>query len=240
MAGSWERTNNDDGEYKQYIKETTGPLLYQLDPNRFYNCQECRPEQPGKIGSGVSVNKKWPLVDVESDLKNITRPLTNDPKGQFRGGRRCNNNQDPYKVSKSDAMRNLPSCNILTDETRMTNPACNLRGTGVSQHIFRQLVDNPQDLAKIEYPGPLNSKQLAKDTYANYSGGSNPAAYTASLPTGADEVQKPVGCNGIDLVFTEPLNATYKNNVPYANGQLHVQPALQANYTCLMDYYNKL
>jgi len=237
MAGSWERTNNDAGEYKQYIKETTGPLLYQLDPNRFYNCQECRPDQPGKLGSGISTNKKWPLVDVESDLKNITRPLSNDPKVQFGGGGLIPNNGNNAKqptVSKSDSQRNYPSCNILTDETRLTNPACNLRGTGVSQHVFFQLQSNPQELSKVEYPGAIreNTSNLAKDTYVDYA---RPFRAGDSLPSGSP-IQIPIGCNNVPLVFTDPLNSLYGKEM----NDIHVQPALNANYTHLMEYYNKM
>lgn len=244
MAGSWERINNDKGEYQQYIKETTGPLLYALDPNRFYNCQECRPDQPGKIGSGVSVSKKWPLVDVESDLKNITRPLTNDPLAQY-GGAKCKKNgnlQNQPVVTAADPQRNFPSCNILTDETRLTNPAGNLRGTGVSQHIFRQLNDNVQDWGKLAYPGTLreNSKLMAKDNYVNYA--APPVANAAAgLPNAKAAVPTPLGYINVPAVFTDPLNTMYSTDINESAAQKnHIQPALDANYKHIMDYYNKL
>lgn len=238
MAGSWERINNDKGEYQQYIKETTGPLLYALDPNRFYNCQECRPDQPGKIGSGVSVSKKWPLVDVESDLKNITRPLTNDPLAQYKGGAGVGAD------AGVDPKRNFPSCNILTDETRLTNPAGNLRGTGVSQHIFRQLNDNVQDWGKLAHPGTVreNSKLMAKDTYVNYARPPVANAAAAGQPTGAvtaPGAATPLGYINVPAVFTDPLNTTYSTDIA-GGAKNHIQPALDANYKHIIDYYNKL
>jgi hypothetical protein len=230
MAGSWERTKFDDGEYQQYVKESTGALMYQLDPNRYYNCQECRPEQPGYIGTGVSISKKNALVDVESDLKNITRRQTRDPKGKYL----------PCKKLDAKSLKNLPSCNILTDETRMTNPACNLRGTGTSQHVFYELCQNPQDLAAIEHPGRIliNDKQMAKDNH-------RPLLPTPLKQTGVPASKKivmPKCCPGsgsqLECVYTDPLSPNYDNSKPHKN--LHIQPALEYNYERIMAYHNKL
>jgi hypothetical protein len=230
MAGSWERTKFDDGEYQHYIKESTGALMYQLDPNRYYNCQECRPEQPGYIGTGVSISKKNTLVDVESDLKNITRRQTRDPKGKYL----------PCKKLDTKSLKNLPSCNILTDETRMTNPACNLRGTGTSQHVFYELCQNPQDLAAIEHPGRIliNDKQLAKDNHRPLL----PKPLKQSgLPVGK-RIEMPKCCPGsgsqLECVYTDPLSPNYDNIKKHKN--LHIQPALEYNYERIMAYHNKL
>jgi hypothetical protein len=230
MAGSWERTKFDDGEYQHYIKESTGALMYQLDPNRYYNCQECRPEQPGYIGSGVSISKKNTLVDVESDLKNITRRQTRDPKGKYL----------PCKKLDQKSLKNLPSCNILTDETRMTNPACNLRGTGTSQHVFYELCQNPQDLAAIEHPGRIliNDKQMAKDNH-------RPLLPSPLRQTGVPASKKivmpkccPDSGSQLECVYTDPLSPNYNNSKPHKN--LHIQPALEYNYERIMAYHNKL
>jgi hypothetical protein len=226
MAGSWERTKFDDGEYKHYIKETTGPLLYQLDPNKYYNCQECRPEQPGYIGSGVSISKKNTLVDVENELKGITRRQTRDPKGKYL----------PCKKNDKNLF-NLPSCNILTDETRMTNPACNLRGTGVSQHVFYELCQDPQ--AVIEHPGRIliNDKQMAKDNHKPVL--PKPVDPNPVFPK-PKPIKMPKCCPGSDIecVFTDPLSPNYDNSRPHKN--LHIQPALEYNYERIMNYHNKI
>ena len=229
MAGSWERTKFDDGEYQHYVKESTGALLYQLDPNKYYNCKECRPQQPGYIGSGVSISKKNTLVDVESELKNITRRQTRDPKGKYL----------PCKKPEPTPLFNLPSCGIMTDETRMTNPACNLRGTGVSQHVFYELCQDPQ--AVIEHPGRIliNDKQMAKDNHRPII--PKMPNTTTALPE-SKKVKMPLCCPGsgsqLECVFTDPLYNNYENARPHTN--LHVQPALEYNYERIMSYHNKL
>ncbi len=229
MAGSWERTKFDNGEYQHYIKESTGPLLYQLDPNKYYNCKECRPQQPGYIGSGVSISRKNTLVDVESELKNITRKQTRDPKGKYL----------PCKKPEPSEVFNLPSCNIMTDETRLTNPACNLRGTGVSQHVFFDLCQDPQ--AVYEHPGRIliNDKLMAKDNHRPII--PTPQPITA-LPEGK-KVKMPLCCpagsgSQLECVFTDPLFNNYENAKPHQN--LHIQPALEYNYERIMAYHDKL
>lgn len=228
MAGTWERTKFDNGAYEQYMKESTGPLLYQLDPNRYYNCKECRPQQPGYIGTGVSISRKNTLVDVENELKNITRPVSRDPTKKYLP---CKKNEMP--------MQDLPACGPMTDETRATNPACNLRGTGVSQHIFFNLCQNPQDLAAIEHPGRIliNDKQMAKDNHRPIVPTPQPVN---GLPAGGD-LKLPLCCNqggvSIECVFTDPLNKYYEKNNKYP---VHIQTGLEANYENLMKYYGRL
>jgi hypothetical protein len=230
MAGTWERTKFDDGAYQHYIKESTGALLYQLDPNRYYNCKECRPQQPGYVGTGVSISKKNTLVDVESELKNITRRQTRDPKGKYL----------PCKKQSPVALNNLPDCAPITDETRSTNPPCNLRGTGYSDHIFFNLCQNPQDLQAIEHPGRIHidDKQMAKDNHKPIL--PNLINVVPSLPPGNITIKKPLCCpkdSNLECVFTDPLNKYYENKHLYP---VHVQKALEYNYNKILDYHNKI
>lgn len=230
MAGSWERTKFDNGAYEHYIKESTGPLLYQLDPNRYYNCKECRPQQPGYFGPGVSISKRNTLVDVESELKNITRQTSRDPKKKYLP---CKKNEPPV------ALNDLPACGPITDETRLSNPACNLRGTGTSQHVFLNLCQNPQEV--FEHPGRIliNDKQMAKDNCKPIL--PKPIDINPSLPSGAVKVVIPKCCNdgnaSTECVYTDPLNKYYENPHKYP---VHIQKPLESNYEKIMKYHNKL
>jgi hypothetical protein len=232
MAGSWERSKFDEGEYQHYIKESTGSLLYQMDPNKYYNCKECRPQQPGYIGTGVSISKKNTLVDVESELKNITRKQTRDPKGKYLP---CK------KQGKQEKLLDKPSCGIITDETRSSNPACNLRGTGTSQHVFYELCQDPQSLQAIEHPGRIliNDTRMAKDNHRPIL--PKPIDINPSLPKNKP-IKMPLCCpnsgSQLECVFTDPLFNNYENAKPHTN--LHVQPALEYNYERIMRYHNNL
>ena len=229
MAGQWERSKYDNGAYEQYIKESTGPLLYQLDPNRYYNCKECRPNQPGYFGPGVSISKKNTLVDVESELKNITRQSSRDPKKKFL----------PCKKTTPVSLNDLPACGPFTDETRLSNPACNLRGTGTSQHVFFNLCQNPQDLATIEHPGKIliNDKQMAKDNHKPIL--PTPININPSLPPGNVKIVMPTCCNDpkLECIYTDPLSKPYENTHKYP---VHIQKSLEYNYEQLMKYHNCL
>jgi hypothetical protein len=229
MAGQWERTKYDNGAYEHYIRESTGPLLYQLDPNRFYNCKECRPQQPGYMGPNVSISRKNTLVDVESELKNITRPTSRDPKKKFL----------PCKKSEPVASNDgVPACPPMTDETRLSNPACNLRGTGTSQYVFFGLCQNPQDLdAVINRNKPVDVRQYSKDNCKTEP--FKPIDINDSLPSGNIKLDIPLCCKDskMECVFTDPLNRYYENPHKYP---VHIQKALESNYEKIMRYHNSI
>lgn len=223
MANSWERLRYDENAYDQYLKESTGALLYQLDPSKFYNCAECRPAQPGYFGQGVSVSKKNTLVEVENDLKNITRKSSKDPNMAYM----------PTKATQNVPMRHLQECNPNRDETRASNPACNLRGTGVSQHVFFQPLQDPQNPCAWNRLSKTDDRQDVKDKCSpKYSA---PMPVTG-LPTG--ELQTPMpgcACNSVEAVFTDPLNPTYLGGAGY-NQPVHYQPALAKNYKDVLAF----
>jgi hypothetical protein len=58
----------DDCSYHKELRESTSPLNYQLYQGKFINCQSC------------IYDKFYPpyaLVDIETELRNQTRPLSN-------------------------------------------------------------------------------------------------------------------------------------------------------------------
>jgi len=61
----------DECEYAQRVKESTGPLLYTLNPIRAEHSNKCRHEL-GLLGGPVASHvKNKSLIDVESDLMGI-------------------------------------------------------------------------------------------------------------------------------------------------------------------------
>ena len=72
---SFNRLRYDDCSYMQELNQTTSILSYQLDPNRYYNCNACRNTFGLVGGNNVSIAKNGNLVDIESDLMGI-RPLS--------------------------------------------------------------------------------------------------------------------------------------------------------------------
>ena len=76
--GSSNRTRYDRCAYQKELYESTSPLSFKLYEGQFENCDKC-----------MYKNQFWrpfDLVDVESELLNITRPLTRCPQFKYNPG----------------------------------------------------------------------------------------------------------------------------------------------------------
>jgi hypothetical protein len=102
--------------------------------------------------SGVSRCKDFHIIDVDSELKNIVRPATNCPTGKFMGEKFCDLNHFP------DCKRRSP-----TEDTRISNPPCTLRGTGWNR--WEWLCRNPQENALVPFEYNINYRLVAKDNH---------------------------------------------------------------------------
>lgn len=73
--GSSNRLRYDACAYRKNLAESTGPLVYRLYEGKFEHGGKC-----------IFENQFWrpfDLVDVESELKNITRPNTKCPELKY-------------------------------------------------------------------------------------------------------------------------------------------------------------
>jgi hypothetical protein len=108
-----------DCTLKKCASENKGILAYTLDVNRYYNYSPCRMEQGVVAGNDVSVYD-GNLVDLDSDLKGITRKVTKCPLGQYKPGTivqgkdtvKCNSLTECSKL-KNERLTHLPTCNII-------------------------------------------------------------------------------------------------------------------------------
>lgn len=73
-VGTSNRTIYDSCEYKKQLHESTAPLNYALYYGKFESCQKCVYD---------NFYRPFDLVDVESELKNITRPATKCPQYKY-------------------------------------------------------------------------------------------------------------------------------------------------------------
>lgn len=72
--GSSNRPIYDNCEYQKRLYESTSPLSYQLFQAKYENCNKCR------------YDKFWTpyeLVDIETELRNQTRPLSKCDQFQY-------------------------------------------------------------------------------------------------------------------------------------------------------------
>ena len=114
---SWNRTRYDQCAYRKGLSQSTSPIYYMLDPNKFYNCHDCRPDLGIVAGNNVSVTRHN-MVDLESDLFGITRQQSRCPERKYIphcnqcdeiSGIPCGINGCP----RARALQALPECKLI-------------------------------------------------------------------------------------------------------------------------------
>jgi len=115
----------DTCAYKTTLEQSVGPLAYQLNPIRYENCNKCRIEL-GTVGGTAVSHIKGNLVDLETDLKGITRKSSLCPSKKYQNP--CPNgdinNCQPNKIHIPSSACNkardintnlvhLPSCQMI-------------------------------------------------------------------------------------------------------------------------------
>ncbi len=139
----------DPQAYTQEVQQSIGTSDYIMQ-TPWRTCKPCL-----DYGSGVATCTNRDLVDVNSDLIGITRKNTKnacDMYNPLRDGQTCSEKTD------------VTICNeMIREDTRLSNPACNLRSTGFNR--WEWLCQNPQDRVHIPFDFNINSKLVAKDAH---------------------------------------------------------------------------
>ena len=143
----------DNCTYKHNLKQSIGPGDYMLGTPQM-NCRMCFSTDPAlRVASGVSKCANIPIIDVDSELKNITRPASDCPSEKYfpGAGKQCN-------------LQNYQVCEALpTEDTRISNPTCTLRCTGWNR--WEWLCQNPQDKALVPFDNNINNRLVVKDNH---------------------------------------------------------------------------
>jgi hypothetical protein len=179
---SFNRLNYDTCEYKQTLAQSIGPGHYQVNTPPI-DCNSCYPYPPSirLQSSGASVNKDINAIDIDSEMLNITRPASKCPSKKYMPicpGSKCNTGE-PCGQGVSDVCNNkgemaptnftkgttsFPDCEILPqEETRTSNPPCNLRGTGWNR--WEWLCLNPQDKIEMPFDWNISNRIITKDNH---------------------------------------------------------------------------
>ena len=121
---SFNRAIYDPCAYNKRLDESTSVLTYNLDPNKFYNCNQCRINFGIVSGNDVSLTTSN-LVDLESELRNQTRLYSLCPEKKFLPGcASCESNVGLPNGSvccKKEAKFDLPECNMIQYKPRINN-----------------------------------------------------------------------------------------------------------------------
>ena|SRR3989338_1426389 len=216
MSGSFERLKYDPSTYARDLKQSTDPLRWRLDPHRNNQCSPCRPADPHyRASQGVSITHQRSLVDVESDLKRLHIKATNDPAQEYIPHcPNCRNCQSGYPCGGGvlsgchncqEQLFHFPVCHVATDYTRITNPTCTMRGTGINR--FNPLYLEPQDEVRWLVQGEvgISSRNVFKDNHVPCI--PHPLGATA-LPLGGNLPCDPIHPTCAN--YTKPLHNYYK------------------------------
>ena len=157
---SFNKLDYDTCAYKQVLSESIGPGEYQLATPHI-SCEDCFTLDPQLImqRAGASVAKKMPMVDVDSELMNITRKLSNCSSDEFIPKFNAKG-----EIDNNIEMHDYKNCGIPTREnTRLSNPSCNLRGTGWNR--WEWLCNNPQERALMPFDTNISNRLVVKDNH---------------------------------------------------------------------------
>lgn len=120
---SFNRAIYDPCAYNKRLDESTSVLTYNLDPNRFYNCNQCRIEF-GVVGGNEASLSSCNLVDVESDLRNQTRLYSLCPERKYLPNCnkcKCNKSGLPCgsRSCRNEKTQHLRDCNLIQYKPRI-------------------------------------------------------------------------------------------------------------------------
>lgn len=208
--------NNDICTYKHNLKQSISPVDYMVGAPRV-DCVACFQVDPslrigqgfagssgGQYGASICENSK--LVDVSSELLNISRKASNCPSDKYV----------PYKNVCNTV--NLVDCKAINSEdTRISNPPCTLKGTGWNR--WEWLCKNPQDKALMSFDYNISNRLIVKDNHRPCI--PNPINQSISLPKN----------NNNDEVYSSMETCKKENFSDKASPSIHWRKHSQyANY----------
>ena len=219
---SFNRLNYDICQYQQSITESTGPGHYQLNTPPI-SCEPCYPTdvQQRLQHSGASVDTSKPMIDIDSEMLNITRPTSKCPSRKWvpicekysASGYPCGQGVVPTcqtcdtesKIKTGDkcpdqfssGLTHWKDCNVPIEDTRLSNPPCNLRGTGINR--WEWLCLNPQDRVEIPFDYNISNRIVVKDNHRPCV--PNPINPVPALPKGGN-----LPCEKINSTCAAPTN----------------------------------
>lgn len=185
------RARDDGRAYAHHLGESVGPAAYVLGPPR-----RCRPDfiADPRVSSQAhlaSVCSNMPLVDVDSELLGLTRKLSACPADAY--------NPDTSKPCPLTHVRESQGLSgIESEDCRMSNPACTLRGTGWNR--WEWLPCDPQATALRPFATMVDYRTVVKDNHRPLV--ARPRASERSVNTGTSPGMIPPPTVTGDLAHT--------------------------------------
>lgn len=206
---SFNNLDYDTCAYKQFLHESIGPGSYQLN-TPYISCKDCFVEDPQIIlqRSGASVARDVPMIDIDSELLNITRKSSNCSRDSFIPKFDKDGN-----INNNINLVDFENCKLPTTEnTKLSNPPCTLRGTGINR--WEWLCNDPQERVFIPFDYNISNRTLFKDNHRPLI--PKPIDQTLVLPNPNGNTQIKVGVTkGPSVPLTsDPNPPTALGNLP--------------------------
>lgn len=196
---SFSNLNYDEGTYRQSINQSIGPGMYKLK-SPAVSCSDCYPYAPSvRLDKrGDSLSAKQVLIDVDSELMNITRRQTKDPRGKYlpncpkamcTSGEVCGQGlvgtcaqHGPGQRFGDHDLQHQKECFFAAEDTRLSNPSCNLRGTGWNRWDWVCL--DPQAKLEMPFHWNISARLTIKDNHRPCI--PNPIDQSPAFPLGGE------------------------------------------------------
>ena len=180
------RLNWDNCTYKQNLKQSIGTADYVLGTPRI-DCKACFPADPAiRLASVPGISKGGgecnSPIDVDSELKLLGRKASNCPTQKHL----------PRETPFCAAVK-IPDCQAIPrEDTRISNPSCTMRCTGINR--WEWLCKNPQDKSLVPFDYNISNRIIVKDNHRPCV--RDPIDQSAALPPPNDIVVSydPTGC----------------------------------------------
>lgn len=150
----------DDCAYTHKLRESISPGDYMLQTPR--PCQPCFVSTPGVMVGGFGASLCENLIDVDSDLMNITRKASDCPSRKFLPG--ANDNLCGKITHPKNCGEDLSVTNFLTrEDTLISNPKCTNKERSINR--WEWLCRDPRDRAIVPFPWFVANRIVVKDAH---------------------------------------------------------------------------
>jgi len=159
---SFTRNMYDKTNTRHSIAESMKSGHYQIGgPKDCTSCFQSNPEVRMQTGGVERFSGK--TVDIESKLHGII-----PSSGNYNLQNQCDNSDDQYSCvygvgNNFPKINQMQTCFLPTEDTRLSNPASNLRGSGVNR--FNPLCLDPQKGVIFGAQYDVPTRMIAKDTF---------------------------------------------------------------------------
>jgi len=211
------RMRYDNSSYQEQLERSIYTGIYQLNkPNN--DCEECNQYVPNdptvryqNYGHNTCSMKK--AVDDSSELYGLNYKNS-----------KCN--KDAYSPNSyistgcvPKVMEDLRKCRTPTESTRLSNPPCTLKETGINR--FNPLCWNPQAKAIESFDRiGINYRMVAKDNHVPLI--ENPECQDKFTPEIINDVNYSDNLNKWTTVYNNDNSKAYSPGYPYTQANLNL------------------